>query len=268
MVIAVVALLVAIILPAFRGARQSARATVCLGNLRQLTGCWAAYTDDYRAFPLSSQPRPWNLLRFGWGGVHWFGEDENPHQSVPRERPLNSYVQDGGDLIENRALVFRCPSDVGGYGYRTRSWAYSNRGAPDADPADLGTCYAIFGTSYEPNDWMYCQPNDRGFGWAGVGIPYPRFRPRNNESNVVVSPSRFVVLGDTGQIVGGRYPKAERYARDMWTGFWHGEEKGLLAFLDGSARLETMGTPVTATYSLFMDQSKHSSASYKSPYVP
>jgi len=78
----------------------------------------------------------------------------------------------------------------------------------------------------------------------------------------------FVVLGDTGQIVGGRYPKAERYARDMWTGFWHGEEKGLLAFLDGSARLETMGTPVTATYSLFMDQSKHSSASYKSPYVP
>ncbi|MCC6322628.1 MAG: hypothetical protein IT438_14460 [Phycisphaerales bacterium] len=137
-----------------------------------------------------------------------------------------------------------------------------------AADADRGTCFAVFGTSYEPNTWMYCEPNDNGFGWAGANVPYPRFRSRNSESSVVVTPSRFVLLGDSPALYGGRYPRAERYARDIWSGFWHGEEKGQLSFLDGSARLEKMGAPTKPTYAFYMDSRRHSPASYKSPYVP
>lgn len=47
-VIAVVALLITILLPALRGARESARTTVCLGNQKQLALAYALYSQDFR----------------------------------------------------------------------------------------------------------------------------------------------------------------------------------------------------------------------------
>ncbi|MFN0010297.1 MAG: prepilin-type N-terminal cleavage/methylation domain-containing protein [Phycisphaerales bacterium] len=49
-VIAVVALLVSVLLPALAGARQAARGTICLGNLRSIAMLTRAYADDHRGF--------------------------------------------------------------------------------------------------------------------------------------------------------------------------------------------------------------------------
>jgi len=45
-VIAVIALLMALLVPALGRAREHARRTVCLSNLRQLTAAWIAYADQ------------------------------------------------------------------------------------------------------------------------------------------------------------------------------------------------------------------------------
>ena len=47
-VIAVIALLVSILLPALRGARESAKTTMCLSNQRQLGLAYTLYAQDFR----------------------------------------------------------------------------------------------------------------------------------------------------------------------------------------------------------------------------
>ena len=46
-VIAVISLLMAILIPVLRSARERAQRVVCLSNLRQLTMAWIAYADDH-----------------------------------------------------------------------------------------------------------------------------------------------------------------------------------------------------------------------------
>lgn len=53
MVVAIIALLVAILLPSLQNARRQAKKTVCLGNVRQLSIAIAAYTTEQRRLPYS-----------------------------------------------------------------------------------------------------------------------------------------------------------------------------------------------------------------------
>ena len=46
-VIAIIALLLALLFPVLRSARELGQRAVCLSNLRQLTLAWIAYADDY-----------------------------------------------------------------------------------------------------------------------------------------------------------------------------------------------------------------------------
>ena len=48
-VIAVVALLLALLFPVLRSAREAGQRAVCLGNLRQLTSAWIAYAEEHDA---------------------------------------------------------------------------------------------------------------------------------------------------------------------------------------------------------------------------
>jgi len=48
-VISIIALLMALLIPALRSARERAQRTVCLSNLRQLTLAWVAYAEEHDA---------------------------------------------------------------------------------------------------------------------------------------------------------------------------------------------------------------------------
>jgi prepilin-type N-terminal cleavage/methylation domain-containing protein/prepilin-type processing-associated H-X9-DG protein len=50
-VIAVIAILAAVLFPAFAHARERGRATACLSNLRQIGAAWHLYADDYDVTP-------------------------------------------------------------------------------------------------------------------------------------------------------------------------------------------------------------------------
>jgi prepilin-type N-terminal cleavage/methylation domain-containing protein len=58
-VIAIIAILAAILFPVFAQAREKARATACLSNLKQLALGWLMYSQDYdEAYPMSAQLDP------------------------------------------------------------------------------------------------------------------------------------------------------------------------------------------------------------------
>lgn len=202
-VTAIIALLIAILLPALAQARESGKITRCASNLRQIAIAWQRYLDEETdgVFPLGE----------GNMRLHYGGKVQSISEQIHRAanpRAINPYL--GYDPSGNRvAEVFRCPSD---------------RGATNLpDPASRGLrMYDYYGNSYPLNSAIVngeiredtCQPY-----WPG--------RPLRL-TQVETSPSLFVLAGDFQMI--WTVPGVRLY-----TAFWH-DDRGVrmnLAFLDG-----------------------------------
>lgn len=110
-VIAIIAILAAILFPVFAKARENARKTACVSNIKQLGTAWMMYVQDYdEKFPPNNSP---NLA--------------NPEYTVQAPGPFPckpcrpKRISDGTPYdatvfampyIKNTDL-FKCPSDVG-----------------------------------------------------------------------------------------------------------------------------------------------------------
>jgi len=125
-VIAVIAILVAMLLPALRGAREAGRTTKCLANQRSLSQCVATYANDYKEALVSA----WTDTTYiAWSWVDW--------PKTPMGAPLNSTqlakaitvephirgVRDGALFpYAQSPAIYHCPSDKRNI-YRTNSGA-------------------------------------------------------------------------------------------------------------------------------------------------
>jgi prepilin-type N-terminal cleavage/methylation domain-containing protein len=109
-VIAVIAILAGLLLPALGRAKEKAQVVQCLGNLHQIGMCMKMYLDDKGRFPLFAsapwappQPSGWECYMMGLGGND---PDANHSFMAPAtHRPLYPYVKP--------SKVFRCPADHG-----------------------------------------------------------------------------------------------------------------------------------------------------------
>jgi prepilin-type processing-associated H-X9-DG protein len=108
-VISVIAVLMAILLPALKRAREHGRRVACLGNLRQMQMAWRMYADDQDDYIVNGQPVYGDLNQ----GVPWlvgerptsyltFPETEAEADGLMRTGALAQYV---GDI-----RVYRCPA--------------------------------------------------------------------------------------------------------------------------------------------------------------
>lgn len=117
-VIGVIALLLSLLLPGLRGAREAGRTTACLSNQRQLGIGWAAYANDYkeRVMPLAY----WEESDIGGGPVvYWWGAGGEPGVDVDHARGfLAPYV---GVVLSARS-VYECPAQAWG-SYRAQGGA-------------------------------------------------------------------------------------------------------------------------------------------------
>jgi prepilin-type N-terminal cleavage/methylation domain-containing protein len=106
-VIAIIALLISLLLPALKGAREAARAAICLSNQRQIGLGMLGYAGDYKSY----------VAREG----AWSAADGPEQEFIPwniayrpfvDDRVSRAYGQEENDLFE-RAPYFRCPSRRG-----------------------------------------------------------------------------------------------------------------------------------------------------------
>lgn len=195
-VIAIIAILAAIIFPVIQKAKETARITECLSNMRQLGTALHMYMDQYDSrFPAAvsgGAPAYWQARKY-------------PRKTI--QELLSPLVRNGmhsknnnGFVIYSNPGVFACPSDTGlpaKYSWDNPLWGvYAGR------PVwyYTGCSYEYYSedqyaglTSSQTSDtyritWTALSPSLRSSsGTERVGAPY----------SAVERPTRKAVLGDT-----------------------------------------------------------------------
>lgn len=227
--IAIVAILVSLLLPALRLARQATQTTVCSSNLRQMGMAWRLYLDDYRQFPKYTEMPDWNF-----GGVEFRPGTGQPF--LADDRPLNSYLAGPGENARERlARQFRCPSDWGAaidIG-RTHGRGHSVLG-------DNETAFEFFGTSYRANIYL--------LDASLTGID-PSGRPLRETEVKSVPSSQLLLTGDAGWFYATR---AEGEPGDELDASWHGKYgAGNMLAMDGGVRFIAFKPGETDDYYLY-----------------
>ncbi|MAE67047.1 MAG: hypothetical protein CMJ18_22530 [Phycisphaeraceae bacterium] len=247
-VISIVALLIALLMPAIKEARESARIVHCTSNVRQCTLGVLAYAADNKGrlpgYPIRPErgwfdesPAPagtsWEVM---WGPAMIGGTDDSDQTEVRGRRKLQGYVDEKG---------FRCPSDTG-YAFAeflVPAWSNGN-GYGD------GTVYRWWGSSYLYN--------------SNYQTPQAQYTLRWKRLEEIDVPSKMVTMADhtiwytwpylVWQGFGlhgspynwhdppSKHPDAQPspYQPDNWLWFAY-DPKSNVAFLDGRAEFMKLG---------------------------
>lgn len=179
-VIAIIAILAALLFPVLQRAKESAKRTACLSNMRQLAIAVGMYTDDHDStFPMSN------------------------NYGVPQSDPYRLWTIQVMPYIQNRD-IFACPASDGklSYNWATRgqqtigytgATAYDPEGCDENDPDPSGCEGFTTVASYNKVQ----EPSRTGFFGDTPGGPVPLkyrgyvFSPYNgivNEFDVKLSP--------------------------------------------------------------------------------
>jgi prepilin-type N-terminal cleavage/methylation domain-containing protein/prepilin-type processing-associated H-X9-DG protein len=156
-VIAIIAILAAILFPVFAQAREKARQTACLSNMKQLTLGMVMYAQDYdESFP-------------GWQWDRCYSAGSDP-----------TCVNNGGGLWHNaifpyvkNAAVYSCPSDARQAGVKTNYSGWFNMNTVKGFPVELWNPTTQKGAaiSYGASEPLtYSYPN-----MASIGRPAETF---------------------------------------------------------------------------------------------
>jgi len=166
-VISIIALLISILLPALRNAREAARSVQCLANLKQVGGAMGAYLVDYNdEYPnklLSISPKPPFNSTFSWLGKR-SAAGTGAQYGAPH-RLLNRYAGGPYQDIEQEVPVAACPSD---------------------QALDIASIYHVNGSSYRTNNAQNNSMNR--FDKLG---DYPR---PGRKASEILSPSRMIAM--------------------------------------------------------------------------
>ncbi len=161
-VIAIIAVLVSILLPALNIAREHAKVSMCLANLRQIGLAFQLYLDD-------NHQRFYEHREGDHGPFREFAQGGRPVDTINDPRPLNKYLKN--------EYVFKCPGDRGREAFLTWSeikpsiWSFHKAGT-----SYRYNCYGI------PRYWA-------------TNVFNPN-RNINNSASRIFDPSKFVLMGD------------------------------------------------------------------------
>ena len=157
-VIAIIAILASLLLPALRGARQSANSTVCINNLRQLGAGAQMYWNDYdqNFFPYKSGAT-------NNGDIYWFGWIERGAEGQRRFDPtlgvLHPYIHSSVRTCPQLSYAtadFKLKATGASYGYGYNLHLAPAPNKPKLKTTDLARPaeIALFADAAQVNDFQ------------------------------------------------------------------------------------------------------------------
>jgi prepilin-type N-terminal cleavage/methylation domain-containing protein len=252
-VVSIIAILIALILPALARAREVAYSGQCLSNLYQIAIATSLYQDEHGdQMPIGRPLRA--ISNYNHGGRYPVKQSLVARMFTRRPigRPLNRYVHPDlplgelasvSDLEDYRKFnfpVFRCPADA--------TFNYQENWSEDGTINYGLSAYHAVGTSYYFNlawygttDWKYSEVADP-LGWNDGIIFFKRAR--------LVYPSRFVSYYDD--------PADYHVFRAQSPELTHHNtvDRHAMTFLDGHATYITYdpAQPVTSMYAILFPE--------------
>lgn len=175
-VIAIIAILAAILFPVFARAKEAAKRTQSLSNLKQIGLAWLMYATDHDdTMMLVRTDGPGDSMTWWWGV--W-----NPTTEILKEEegPLYPYTR-GKGIMADPSWPNRLRTKVGftGYGYNYAYLGYGssvNYGAIE----DVSNTVA-FGSSARINNWEHATPTLEGNPYLDPPTSnFPGFQGRHN----------------------------------------------------------------------------------------
>ncbi len=183
-VVAIIALLIAILLPSLKKARDQAKRTACQANLNQIAKAWHMYLNAHDGRFLQGVN-----TNINGGGVQGTDPAYGGNPANPILKPLNVHMK-LDPVIDNGGEVFLCPADKG-------------------DGLAPTTCFAYYGSSYKTNPFLIGQNQINTMIWGNCGGPMPPAPPINlfpqvnarlpklNQSQIS-NDSKLLLVGDFG----------------------------------------------------------------------
>ena len=193
-VVAIIAMLIAILLPSLQRARDQARATVCMSNMRELGMGFYYYMEEYDGHPPPNRLRASNDAPYG-GTPPDFRDSDWWYYAhmVPKYVPSDKHTQTNSAF----SGVFECPSD------------------PDA-----GRAYSmnVFAGDY-PSDRSFATIYTRGTPFNPLKIDQPQQYLLFGEAHAIFADSlneglygtRYVI-GQEGSSIYRKFMKVEENA--------------------------------------------------------
>ena len=176
-VIAIIGILVALLLPAIQAAREAARRTQCLNNMRQTGVAMMNYesskkrlpvgaTQRYGDDPITKQPYTGDPTMYSWISVLMpYVEEASLYENVDWTKPLGKRNDDNDKSHHIQFETYKCPSDervgivndwygargnyVGNVGIGT-VWMNDTSPTQDCANASLNTSYGCNHGKYPP----------------------------------------------------------------------------------------------------------------------
>jgi len=149
-VIAIIAILIALLLPAVQQAREAARRSQCKNNLKQMGLALHNYHDAHKVFPISHGDTG---NSFGWRSLVLPYIDQAP---LYNQINFSGNIVDAGNLAvaQTPMTVYRCPSDptlnrVSGGNQVWSNWCYPNPSCPSRENIAVTTYKGIDGRGYD-----------------------------------------------------------------------------------------------------------------------
>lgn len=210
-VIAIIAILAALLLPALKGAKEKAKLATCTSDLRQIGFALQMYTQDW-----SDQFPPTHMNPCSANGQFaWVGRSGTAFSYdcwTAEKRLLNRYLSP--NIAPNDDVpVARCPSDVrflSGFGK---------------------SLHQLMGTSYGANTW-------HGTDWTMV-----QTTGAGHKLSSIKSPSRMVAMCEQGAFYPGWPSGGFQPAY-----YWHStDDRWNLLFVDGHVGFHKVPFPASTT---------------------
>ncbi len=177
-VVSIIALLIAILLPSLKKARQSAKRIACNANIRGIAQAGLTYAADDQnelAIPIGFGDASYSQTRYSyygfggkgglgrkplalasdsiWGGAQFMGAPHRPLNSVLYKGQFKSFGGYGESWAEDAQLeldIFKCAGDKGFTGMHYNGWKLSKG----------RSSYDFFGTAYAANPLFVGVPSE------------------------------------------------------------------------------------------------------------